>query len=164
MPPVEEPTSFEPRPLPTETRKPKTPPLEAQSPQSPDLVALTVEAATGRIVKLEGVDTGGARQELSEDVKARFAKAEVGATLQGLIEEVFEAGIACALGERTGHSESPESEEDAELSRLLLRSLLERSAAKRFMKREVLRQAIVGALIRQAAGADLAPPENAATH
>ena len=138
--------------------------MKLNAPASADLVALTLDAATGRVVKIEGVDTAGARHELSEDAKARLAKPEVSATLQGVVEEAFEAGIACALGEQAGEADPPESEEDAELSRMLLRSLLERSAARRFMKREVLGQAIVAALIGQAAAAGPAPSENAAAH
>ena len=164
MPQVEEPTSFEPRTPPAEARKPKTPPLEAGAAPSPDLVALTVDAATGRVVKIEGVDAAGARHELSDDTKARLAKTEAGATLQGVVEEAFEAGIACALGEQAGEAETPESDEDAELSRVLLRSLIQRSRAKRFLQREVLGQTIVGALVRQAAGSSAAPPADVAPH
>ncbi len=168
MPPVDEPMSFEPGKSPAEARKPKTasPATEqraaAEPPPSSDLVALTVDAATGRIVRVEGVNAAGARHDLSGDEKARLAKTEVGATLQGIVEEAFEAGIACALGQGADETEPSESEEDAELSRTLLHALIERSAAKRFLRREVLGRAIVGTLVRQAAG--VAPPDNAAVH
>jgi len=62
-----------------------------------------------------------------------------------------------ALGYRAGalhvnhRRRGEESEEDAELSRLLLRSLIQRSAAKTMIERDVLSRTIVGALLEQAA-------------
>ncbi len=161
MPPVDEPMSFEPKPSATGGRKPKTPPPATDPPPSSDLLAVTLDAATGQVVRVEGVDAAGARHDLSDEEKAKLAKTEVGETLQGVIEEAFEAGIACALGDQAGETE-PESEEDAELSRLLLRSLIQHSAAKRFMQRERLGRTLVRSLVQQALAASAA--ENAATH
>ena len=123
MPPVDEPMSFEPGQSRAEARKPKTSSSAnarrsaAEPSPGADLVALTVDASAGRIVKVEGVDASGARHDLSDDEKSQLAKTEVGATLQGIIEEAFEAGLACALGERGDETDTSESEEDAELSR-----------------------------------------------
>jgi hypothetical protein len=170
MPPVDEPMSFEPGQSRAGARKPKTPSSAneprgaAPPPPGAGLVALTVDASAGRIVKVEGVDAAGVRHDLTNDERARLGQIEVGATLQGIVEEAFEAGIACALGERTDESDASESEEDAELSRTLLRSLIKRSAAKRFLQREVLGRAIVDTLVRQVADPGVAPSENAAVH
>jgi hypothetical protein len=152
MSPIDEPASFEPKPSATEARKSKAASSAPEQPTSPDLVAFTVDAANGRIVSVERVDSAGVRQELSEDERARLTKHDSKATLDRVIELAFEAGIACVLGEEADEAERPESQEDAELSRLLLRSLLENSTARQLMHRDVLSRAIVGTLIQQAAG------------
>lgn len=164
MPPIDENPTFDPKPAAPESRKPKTASAATERPSSPDLVSLTIDAATGRIVKVEGTDAAGARRELSEDERTRLAKADAGATLRGVVEQAFEAGIACVLGAPGGEEEPPEAEDDAELSHLLLQSLIKRSAAERLMQREILGPAIVGTLIEQAAAFSAATPETGATH
>ena len=157
MPPIDETPSFEPNPSAPGARKPKS--ASTEQPSAGDLVSVTIDAATGRIVRVEGMDAAGARRELSEDEKKRLAKPEDGATLRQVVEQAFEAGVACALGDTAGEEGPPESDEDAELSRSLLQSLIKGSAAERLMQREVLGRAIVGTLIEHAAA-----PETAATH
>jgi hypothetical protein len=151
--PIDEPASFEPSSA--EARKSKGAGASEQ-PTSPELVAITIDAATGRLVNVESVDSTGARQELSEPERARLANIDAKATLAGVIEQAFEAGIACVLGDAAGEPERAESDEDAELSRMLLQSLMERTAARRLMQREVLSRAIIGTLIEHAAS-DRAP-------
>ena len=164
MPPIDENPTFEPKQPGPGARRSKTAPATTERPASPNLVSLTLDAATGRIVKIEGMDAAGARRELSEDQRTRLARTEVGATLQGVIEQAFEAGIAYVLGDRAGEEEPPESDDDAELSRMLLQSLIKRSAAERLMHREILSRAMVGTLIEQAAGFSAATSEPTATH
>jgi len=79
------------------------------------------------------------------------------ATLERLLEQAFEAGIDCVLTHARADPEPPESDEDAELSRAVLKSLIEHSAARRLMGREVLSRAIVATLIQQAASAREGP-------
>lgn len=162
MPPIDESPSFEPKPPAPEARKAKT--TAAEQPSSPTLVSVTIDAATGRIVKVEGMDGAGTRRELSADERTRLAKTENGATLQGVVEQAFEAGIACVLGECGGEEEPLEADDDAELSRMLLQSLIKRSAAERLMQHEILGQAIAGTLIEQAASFSAAPADAAAAH
>ena len=57
-----------------------------------------------------------------------------------------------------------EPDEDTELSRLLLRSLIQRSAARKLIGRDTLRQVIVGNLVEQAAAIRAASTESAAAH
>jgi hypothetical protein len=159
MSPIDEPVSSEPTPPPPKARKPKTEPAPGV-----DLVAFTVDAANGRIIKVEGVDAAGAHRELSREERTRLVETAAKATLERVIEQAFEAGIDCALGAEADEEETAESDGDAELSRLLLRSLMERSAARRLMRSEVLSRAIVGTLIEQAAALRVSPPEGAATH
>ena len=164
MPPIDETPAFEPKSPAQEARRSKPPPTATERSTSPNLVSLTLDATTGRIVRIEGMDATGARRELSEDAKAPLAGTDAGATLQSIVEQAFEAGIAYVLGERPGEEDPPELDDDAELSRMLLQSLIKRSAAERLMQREILARAIVGTLIEQAADFSAAAPETTATH
>jgi hypothetical protein len=96
------------------------------------------------------VDAAGTRHELSDQERADIAGKQPEATLESIVEQAFEAGIDCVLGDAARDEEPPESGEDAELSRALVRSLIGHSAAKRLVERDVLSRAIVGTLIANA--------------
>jgi len=118
----------------------------------PDLLTVTIDTKTGQIIKIEGTN-GTAQHELSDEEKASLAKKMGRATLEAIIEEAFEAGVACGLGEGADEDEPVESEKDANLRHLLLRPLIENSAAKRLMRRDVLSRAILKTLIGHGTGA-----------
>jgi hypothetical protein len=119
----------------------------------PDLLTVTIDTKTGQIIKVEGTNGRRAHHELSDEEKASLAKKTGRATLEAIIEEAFEAGIACGLGEEADEDEPVESEKDADLRHLLLRPLIENSAVKRLMRREVLSRAFLKTLIGNGAGA-----------
>ena len=146
--PIDDPASFEPKANAGEGRKPKSTASTPEQGSPTDLLAVTVDAASGQIVKIESLDAAGAPHALSDEQRARLAGRQ-NETLEGVIEQAFQAGIDCVLGDGAGEGEPTESQEDAELSRLLLRSLIERSGAKRLIRRDVLHRAVVGTLIEQ---------------
>lgn len=113
------------------------------------LLAFTIVAGTGEIVKCEGLDANGDRYELSEDEKASLAK-EARLSLEEVLSRAFEAGMSCVLDDENGEglqNAAEESEEDAELRRLLLTRLIERSAARHLFRRDVLSRVIFETLI-----------------
>ena len=117
-----------------------------------DLLTLTIDVKTGQIVKIESVDSTGAHHELSDEEKANLARQKNKSTVEAIIEQAFEAGIASVLGdggeeEDLEEEDSIESEKDANLRQLLLRPLIENSAAKRLIRRDVLSRAILKTLI-----------------
>ena len=122
-------------------------------PLHPDLLTVTIDTKTGQIIKIEGANGTRARHELSDEEKASLAKKTGRATLEAIIEEAFEAGIACGLGEGADEDEPVESEKDANLRHLLLRPLIENSAVKRLMRRDVLSRAFLKTLIGNGTGA-----------
>ncbi len=98
--------------------KPKGPNEEKPSSAGPGpgLFALTIDASTGQITGLEKVDSAGGRRQLSEQEKASLqARKSSWNTLEAIVEQAFEAGIACALGS----DDAQESEDDAEVRRIL---------------------------------------------
>jgi hypothetical protein len=122
------------------------------------LFAFTINPKTAEIVKLESLDPSGARHELSDAEKTSLAGAKAEEEIEDIVEQVFEAGIACVLGdEDSEHSE--ESAEEAELRHLLLTPLIEESPVQRLIEREALRRAILGTLIRNSIGSN-APPRS----
>jgi hypothetical protein len=119
----------------------------ASNESAAQLLTLTIDARTGQIVKFESLDESGEPHEMSDEEKASLAKEGAGDRLEEIIEQAFEAGIACVLGggERT---RTEESEEDAELRHLLLLPLIEHSMAKRLMQGNVLNRAFLRTLIQ----------------
>jgi len=111
------------------------------------LFIFSLDTDSGQVVKFESVDTAG-RHELSEEEKATLAKEGSDSPIEELLEEAFEAGIACVMGDASDNG-AIKSKEDEDLHRLLLEPLIEHSSAARLMRREVLSRAILRSLIRQ---------------
>ena len=120
----------------------------AQSAPRPHHLAFTLDGTTGEVVKLETVDPSGHRHELSQSEKVELEKQTPAASLESLLEEAFEAGLACVLGEEDEQESSSETADEADVRRILLKPLMEGGSAARMMRREVLRQAIVRTMIQ----------------
>jgi hypothetical protein len=119
-------------------------------------ISFTVDPASGRMVTVEAVDDAGVRRELTAEEKSGLA-AEAKDTIADILEKTFEAGITSVLGE-DGEEDEAESEDGAKLRHLILRPMIAKSAVKRFLKREVLIRAMLGALVQEGA-----PPESSVT-
>ena len=124
-------------------------------PPSNRLLVLTIDADTAQIIKLETVDgSGGRRHELSQEEKTALVAEGHQERIEQVLEQAFEAGIACALSEELGDpqteetDETDETDEDAELRHLLLAQLIERSGIKHLMQSDVLNRAIFGTLVQ----------------
>jgi len=137
-------------------RKPRARDKKGSGPKSSladqDLLTVTIHAKTGQIVKIERVNGPDAHHELTAEEKASLAKESGRATLEAIIEQAFEAGIAYVLGDEGDEDDPMESEKDANLRHLLLQPLIENSAAKRLIRRDVLSRAILKTLIDHATG------------
>src|SRR6516225_8318192 len=129
---------------------PKSPTTSEPASDS-DLLTITIQAKTGQIVKIQSAEGGGGgRNELSDQERADLLKTGSKDTLEALIEQAFEAGIACVLGDTIGRSEAEESEEEADLRHLLLEPLIRQSPVQRLMRREVLSRAFLGTVVQHA--------------
>ena len=133
------------------------------TPPAGRLFTFTIDASTAQVVKLETEDASGARHELSDEEKASLAQAGTEGSLEQLVERVFEAGIACVLGDGEREDKADEPADEAELRHLLLTPLIEHSPAKRLMQREALSRAILGTLIQHATQAPEAAEGSATT-
>ena len=129
--------------------KPKSPSTSEDAPDS-DLFTITIQAKTGQIVNIQRAEGGGGRNELSDQERADLLKKASKDTLEALIEQAFEAGIACVFGDAIGRREAEESEEEANLRHLLLDPLIRQSPVQRLMQREVLSRAFLGTMVQHA--------------
>jgi hypothetical protein len=122
---------------------------EGQVPR-PNLFALTIDADAGQIVKFEKVDSSGAPRDLSDDEKTQLATRKTGQTLEAIVEQAFEAGIGCLLGEqRPEKGQARESQEEAELRHVLVLPLMDKSSAHDLLRKDVLGRAILATAIQQ---------------
>ena len=122
-------------------------------------ISFTVDTASGRVVTVEAVDDAGVRRELTAEEKSGLAEAGVKDTMSDIVEKTFEAGITAVLGEDGKEDDEAESEDGANLRHLILRPMIAKSAVKRFLKREVLIRAILGALIQEVAPSESSDTE-----
>jgi hypothetical protein len=126
------------------------------------LLVFTIDAKNGQIVKFERVDEAGAHHLVSEEEWHKLVTQGKNTAIERLLEDAFEAGIACGVGDESAPEEELESEEE-ELRRALLKPLFEHSAAARLTRRPVLRQAIVQSLIQFAGKSGGAEPDAPST-
>ncbi|WP_116808129.1 hypothetical protein [Steroidobacter cummioxidans] len=113
------------------------------------LFTFTIDPATAQVIKFETVDASGASHEISGEETANLAQPG-SQKLEQAIEEAFEAGIDCVLGEEDGQNETKESEKDAELRHALLTQLIAHSPAKHLLERESMNRLLLETLIQQA--------------
>lgn len=148
-----------PQPPKPPAKPPKPPTKSAASENPPDVksVAFTIDAGTGHVDRIEVIDRDGVRHELNGKERADLVK-EAGPTLETIFEETFLAGIDSVLGDGAREEEEPETEVEKALVRGLLQPMIQRSAARRLLGREVLRKAVMRALIQDAS----TPPPSAA--
>ena len=112
-------------------------------------ITIKIDPESADVLRVEGVDSTGARHELSaEERKSLVLAGGRAERLSAVVEEAFEAGIASVLGDGGEEEEADEeSPEDAELRRMLLAPLMARSAIRRLTERKALNRAILGTLL-----------------
>jgi len=123
--------------------------------QAAGLVAVIFDPATGAVVGLEGRAPDGGPGDLLPDFAQALAAANT-ATLESIVQDAFEAGIACVLGagqDAARKGDEPGAENEAELRGLLLSDLIANSAARGLMGREVLNRAMLATIFSNLADA-----------
>jgi hypothetical protein len=122
------------------------------------LLVFTIDSNNGQIVKFERVDKSGVNHLVSEDEWRKLVKQGKETGMERLLEDVFEAGIACGVGDASAPEEELESEEE-DLRRALLKPLFEHSAAARLARGKDLRQAVLQSLIQFASKSGGSEPD-----
>ena len=116
---------------------------DAVSAPEEEQVLVTINAAIGKIVRVEKMDKAGKRQELSEEEWAKLVGDDEVETIEGALEEAFEAGVAALLGEEYEDDEMYEDDEEKAFRRLLIAGLLRR----RPVQRRILQRLLVSRLL-----------------
>jgi hypothetical protein len=111
------------------------------------LLTITVDADTARVVRIEKLEAGGKRHELTTSDREVLLSRATDGRLEDVVERAFEAGIACVLDDEAVPIASNESADEAELRHRLLAPLIERSVVRHLMERAVLDRAILSTLI-----------------
>jgi hypothetical protein len=109
---------------------------------------LTLSVATGEIVKVEKLDQGGKRHELSAGDYAELADDDDTDELEAALEEAYEVGVGDALGE---DNEEGDGGEELALRRLAVGRLLVRGMLRRGLRRRLLRRAIRREVLKRGA-------------
>jgi hypothetical protein len=118
--------------------------------QSAELLAFTIDPSTAKIVKLETMTADGVRRELTGEEKDRLIKRRGGRTVERVVAQAFEAGIACVIDGAGAEEDANDSSEDVDLTHQLLAPLIENSAAKRLIARDVVDRTVLDTLIERA--------------
>ena len=106
-------------------------------------VIVTISAPMKTIVRVEKMDKTGKRQELSEEEWAKLVGDDEVETIEGALEEAFEAGVAALLGEEYEDDEAYEDDEEKAFRRLLIAGLLRR----RPVQHRILQRLLVSRLL-----------------
>jgi hypothetical protein len=97
---------------------------------------LTLSVATGEIVRVEKVEHGGKRHELSDGEYAELVVDDETGEIEAALEEAYEAGLEDALGENDGDGAA--ADEVLALRRLAVGRLLVRGMLRRGLRRRLL--------------------------
>ena len=118
---------------------PKHEPARHVAGDGTEQIVFTMRAPSGEVVKVEKVDAGGNRHELSrEDISGLVGKNEVN-EIEDALDEAFEAGICCLLDPRSEVEERPETGDEVALRRELLTLIVGAGARRRLQRRIVQR-------------------------
>ena len=113
------------------------------------LFSFTMDASTGQIIKLEKVESAGRHRQLSELEKISLRSRKSWHTLEAIVEQAFEAGIGCVLGNEDEKDATQELEDEADVRRTLLLALIEQSRTIALLQPSVLGQAILATALQQ---------------
>jgi hypothetical protein len=102
-------------------------------------IIFTMRAPAGEVIKLEKIDVGGNRRELSKEEIANLAGENEGSEIEDALDEAFEAGISSLLDpiEEEEEEESPETGNEVALRRELLTLIVGAGVRRRLQRRIV---------------------------
>jgi hypothetical protein len=100
-------------------------------------IIFTMRAPAGEVIKLEKIDVGGNRRELSKEEIANLAGENEASEIEDALDEAFEAGISSLLDPIEEEEESPETGNEVALRRELLTLIVGAGVRRRLQRRIV---------------------------
>ena len=117
----------------------KQEPTQFPASDASEQIIFTMRAPAGEIVKVEKVDAGGQRRDLSKEEVAGLVGKSEESEIENALDEAFEAGICSLLDPRSEVEESPETPDEVALRRELLTLIVGAGARRRLQRRIVQR-------------------------
>jgi hypothetical protein len=99
----------------------------------------TLNTATGAVAKMEKIDGAGKRREVEKEETLKLVGKDNFHEIEAALDEAFEAGISSIFEAEGEDDESPESEEETEIRRILLTGMVGRNVRQRLQRRLVQR-------------------------
>jgi hypothetical protein len=118
---------------------PKHEPVRLAAGDGTEQIIFTIRAPAGEVVKVEKIDAGGNRRDLSKEEITGFVGKSEENEIEEALDEAFEAGISSLLDPRSEVEESPETGEEVALRRELLTLIVGAGARRRLQRRIVQR-------------------------
>ena len=117
----------------------KQEPVRAAAGDGTEQIVFTMRIPTGEVLKVERLDVGGNRRDLSkEEITGLVSKSEE-SEIEDALDEAFEAGICSLLDPRSQIEERPETGDEVALRRELLTLIVGAGARRRLQRRIVQR-------------------------
>lgn len=108
--------------------------------QELEQLVVTINPATGGIVKLEKIDKAGKHQELSDEDSARLVGEDEVEDIEAALDEAFDAAVVSVIGEEyESDGDYEDDEEEKAIRRFLISDLLiPRAVRRRILHRLLL--------------------------
>jgi hypothetical protein len=133
---AEDPSGSKGGPREREQSAPKHEPGRSAESTGTEQIIFTMRAPAGEVIKLEKIDVGGNRRELSKEEIANLAGENEASEIEDALDEAFEAGISSLL-DPIEDEESPETGNEVALRRELLTLIVGAGVRRRLQRRIV---------------------------
>jgi hypothetical protein len=117
---------------------PKHEPARPAAGDGTEQIIFTMRVPAGEVVRVEKIDVGGNRHQLSKEETAGLVGNNEVSEIEEALDEAFEAGI-CSLLDPSEVEESPETEDEVALRRELLTHIVGAGVRRRLQRRIVQR-------------------------
>lgn len=121
-----------------DSQRAKTKAMAVSGANLAEQLVVTLRAATGRIEKLEKIDSGGNRREVATDEAVELAGRDEMERVEIALDDAFEAGIVSMVDPESDAEEfngSDETAEDLQLRRELLTLIVGSKVRRRLLRR-----------------------------
>ena len=121
--------------------------FKAGSEEEMKQLVVTINPATGEIIKVEKIDKAGRHEDLSEEECGRLVGEDEVEEIQAALDEAFEAAVVSVIGEEDqaeGAYEDDDEEEKA-IRRFLISDLL----IPRAIRRRILHRLLLSRMLRR---------------
>jgi hypothetical protein len=106
---------------------------------------VTINPATGGIVKVEKIDKAGKHEELSEEESGRLVGEDEVEEIQAALDEAFEAAVVSVIGDGDQAEGEYEDDDEKAIRRFLISDLL----IPRAVRRRILHRLLLSRMFRR---------------